>query len=656
MIHRKSQFAILGEKYLQKFILGTPETGGTRFLARCHFKLSSVLDFWQVRLIVVISILLFTFGHASEAGALTRGEPFSPLISDSSTELLYSSRIKYLPTQAEVWVEHEGPLLWQAEDYDLYQGALIEYLLPGRTQLGDEPAFYLWRYSMNARILLNGVVISEIGEFYPPSRNLHLPQLAKLPISLLREDENKVHVELVVVPGYGYLLPPALGQYDALKVQYDLRYFNQITLHKIIFGLTVFLMLLGLLLWLFDTSTSSYFYFSLGAFSWAIYSLNPFIQSIPFSSSAWLWLLHTFVDVFSVSMVMFIHRHYAIRRSKVEKCAWGYVIINTMGYAILPGDNFSQYSAYLHLGSFVLVIYGFWTCLTLGYRHERRDAYAFAICFLGFLTLGIHDVLLATAVVEELWINSFFMLGLGAPLFLLCAGAQLMWQLKRANVHMEWSLNKAKARLDESFAVRTQLEKDSAAAEERARIYRDLHDDLGAKLLDMIYLAENGKQASLAREALGEMRSIVSSPQYRPLYLSDWSTITALDVTERLDEAKITLHWHTHGVSDELGKGPLLSGIQQYHLTRIVRELVSNAIKHAQATVVSIDLTLDDMLGMNYEDNGVGTTSSALMGTGMAGIRRRVQELGGHSSSENKSQELQPAVGFKFWLKVPLAG
>lgn len=602
-----------------------------------------------------LSIALLSLVYASPTGASNLEDSLSPLTSDSSIELLYTSKVKYLPAQNDEWIVLEGPILWQGEDYERYRGAVIEYLLPGRTQLGNEPAFYLWRYSMNARILLNGVIVSEVGEFDPPSRNLHLPQLAKLPINLLQEDKNIVHVELVVVPGYGYLLPPALGPYETLKVQYDQRYFNQITLHQIIFGLTVFLMLLGLFLWLFDTSTSSYLYFSLAAFSWAIYSINPFIQSIPFSSGAWLWLLHTFVDVFSVSMVLFIHRHFAIHKPRIEKFGWLYVCIATVGYALLPGENFSETSALLHLGSFVLMIYGAWICLSLGLKDGRRDAHAFVICFLGFLALGIHDVLLTTAVVEELWINSFFMLGLGAPLFLLCAGAQLMWQLKRANVHMEWSLNNAKMRLDESYAARAQLEKESAAAQERTRIYRDLHDDLGAKLLDMIYLAEDGKQAALAREVLGEMRSIVSIPQYLPLHLSDWSTLTVLAVTERLEETNITLQWTTRGVSDESRKGALLSGIQQYHLTRIVRELITNAIKHSQASAISIELTSGEELGLCYEDNGVGGKSGVLMGNGLAGIHRRIQELNGQSSYAEALQEVELSAGFRFWLKIPLA-
>ena len=52
----------------------------------------------------------------------------------------------------------------------------------------------------------------------------------------------------------------------------------------------------------------------------------------------------------------------------------------------------------------------------------------------------------------------------------------------------------ARQRMEEQRQLRLQV-----AADERERIYNDLHDDLGAKLLSLIYSAQSPMQADLAR-------------------------------------------------------------------------------------------------------------------------------------------------------------
>ena len=71
--------------------------------------------------------------------------------------------------------------------------------------------------------------------------------------------------------------------------------------------------------------------------------------------------------------------------------------------------------------------------------------------------------------------------------------------------------------------------------------------------------------------------------------------------------------------------------VQWSALTRILRELVSNAISHARARTVEVSLTLaDDCLTLSVSDDGQGTDPSVWAhGLGLGGVRKRVKQLGG---------------------------
>jgi signal transduction histidine kinase len=73
-----------------------------------------------------------------------------------------------------------------------------------------------------------------------------------------------------------------------------------------------------------------------------------------------------------------------------------------------------------------------------------------------------------------------------------------------------------------------------------------------------------------------------------------------------------------------------LSVVQWSVLTRILRELVSNAMAHAHATRVDIDAGLErGVLALSVTDNGIGRKPDAWRhGLGLGGVRKRVWQLG----------------------------
>ena len=169
------------------------------------------------------------------------------------------------------------------------------------------------------------------------------------------------------------------------------------------------------------------------------------------------------------------------------------------------------------------------------------------------------------------------------------------------------------------------------AADERERIADDLHDDLGAKLLSLVHASEQADTAvaTQAREALEEMRLSVRNLKARPLPVADMLADWRAETVSRLAAAGIAVDWDAY-LPDGAPLMPVRTGAQ---LTRVLREAVSNVIRHSGGghCRVLIDVGESD-LHLEVEDNGHGLDPVAVavsVGNGLPNIERRVRRLGG---------------------------
>jgi signal transduction histidine kinase len=172
-------------------------------------------------------------------------------------------------------------------------------------------------------------------------------------------------------------------------------------------------------------------------------------------------------------------------------------------------------------------------------------------------------------------------------------------------------------------------------SEERARLAQDLHDDIGARLLTLMYKAHSPEMEEYVRHTLQDLKTLtrgLAAPNHR---LSHAAAEWKADLTQRLTAAHIALGWNCTFDED-----CLLTVVQWSALTRVLRELVSNIISHAQARRVDIDFSLEnDRLDLSVIDDGIGRNPRAWShGLGLGGVRKRVKQLGG----EVEWRELSP--------------
>lgn len=163
-------------------------------------------------------------------------------------------------------------------------------------------------------------------------------------------------------------------------------------------------------------------------------------------------------------------------------------------------------------------------------------------------------------------------------------------------------------------------------AEERQRIAQDLHDDIGARLLTLMYKASDREMEEYIRHTLLDLKTLTRGLAASSHSLSHAAAEWKADLQQRLAAAKLRFEWQFEADHD-----PALNVVQWSALTRILRELVSNAIYHAQAARVQVSLRLAaGTLTLRVADDGGGTDPAAWShGLGLGGVRKRVRALGG---------------------------
>jgi signal transduction histidine kinase len=151
-----------------------------------------------------------------------------------------------------------------------------------------------------------------------------------------------------------------------------------------------------------------------------------------------------------------------------------------------------------------------------------------------------------------------------------------------------------------------------------------------------------------AQQALKEMRLLVY--ELRPLALEQAGLADALQ--HRLDAVE-----KRAGVDAQLrvNLDRDLPPIVENGLYRIAQEALNNALKHAEATTISVSLnTNDGCVEMEVMDNGKGFDPQAVQdqgGLGMISIRERATALHGESSITST-----PGQGTRVWVRTPLDG
>ena len=196
-----------------------------------------------------------------------------------------------------------------------------------------------------------------------------------------------------------------------------------------------------------------------------------------------------------------------------------------------------------------------------------------------------------------------------------------------------------------------------AQEEERARVARDLHDEVNQSLTGLLLRLEAAREAAppqlegeiaetkaLANQAMNELLSLAR--QLRPTALDDLGLAAAIGgQVEQLSRGELDARLEVDGDFSDLGDDA------QLVVYRVAQEALSNAARHSDASRVEVRLRRDEGGGVVLEvaDDGRGFAfDESERGLGIGGMRERALLIGGDLTIESR-----PGAGTTVRLRVP---
>ena len=194
---------------------------------------------------------------------------------------------------------------------------------------------------------------------------------------------------------------------------------------------------------------------------------------------------------------------------------------------------------------------------------------------------------------------------------------------------------------------------ESAREEERTRIARELHDQLGQALtamkFDLAWLTDRLAQkdvtlAEKAKTVTTQMDTMIKtvrriSTELRPGMLDDLGLAASIEWQARDFEKRTGIMCVVHVPTEELS----LTRAQSIAVFRIFQEALTNVARHAGAQLIEVSLeTTPEALTLQVQDDGRGIQVQEIAGLhslGLLGMRERAKRLGGAFDIQGVSGE-----------------
>ncbi len=194
-------------------------------------------------------------------------------------------------------------------------------------------------------------------------------------------------------------------------------------------------------------------------------------------------------------------------------------------------------------------------------------------------------------------------------------------------------------------AALSQIETQNKLQEQRLRISRDLHDNIGAQLTFIISSIDNLKYGFTdISEKLGNKLTSISNFTSQTIYeLRDtiWAmnkeNITFEDLQARIanfiehaKNASETTEF-SFQIDKDVDEAQVFSSVEGMNIYRIIQEAVNNALKYASADEIEVNISKEEkQYHINVTDNGKGfDTNTIEMGNGINNMKKRAREIGG---------------------------
>jgi two-component system sensor histidine kinase UhpB len=522
-------------------------------------------------------------------------------------------------------------------------------------------AAYIERVCSNAEVRLNGFLVHSGGRMSEPlTRNCAYPQLMTLPASLLKPEGNTLDVK---VQGYavqkvssrqrsGGLSAIKVGPQALLAQEQASQTFWNVTAVKLLAVATTVLAAFLLFLRAVNPKEAHLGYLGLLILGWNVLGLRSWWADIPLDTYTVELLSCVGFAIVTGFTVQFLLSYSALRSRMIEAGLLAQCLMVPLTLVLAGPQRLFNLSSAWYLLMVLEVVAMMVLYLYTERRARRRTFWPMA----AMMTVLVVLVAMERAAQFD-WMPRVNLLNFALPvIFFVIASRQFkvfglaLRSAEAARNSLERRIAEATAEMERNYVQMAELRVEQVTEKERKRIAGDLHDDLGAKLLTIVHTSESERISSLAREALEEMRLSVRGLTGKPLPVADALADWRAETVSRLGQAGIEVDWRspTEDVTQ------LLSARAFVQTTRILREAVSNVIKHSGASHCKVRCTLGQQdFVLVVQDNGKGIPmeldGKLDRGHGMASMKHRAKQMQGQCLVESG-----PGYGTVIRLTLPL--
>lgn len=502
---------------------------------------------------------------------------------------------------------------------------------------------YFARISSSASIWLNTVEIGNTSELFGPTSNAwNHPQLFEMPTEFLKEGSNSLQIRLKVIETeMGMLYEAMIGPYSQLEKIHARATFFKVTASKILTGVMLLGVAIMAIFYFYVHVPTSYLWFMVASLFWAVYSMELFVVDVPMPYGVWDWLVSFSLFAAPACYFAAVARMLNWRSRATE---WVLIIlagIHPITALTLSPIAFSLVSfIYLVLSAIIVIAIGV-MLLVKGWQRRNANGTWMLVSGAVVTTMILYDVYMYYFEITAVMAPKYYFMPLVATVF----GASVSFN-RIISVTKE----------NEKFRVNFQTV-DSAISSERERLLREIHDGVGGQLVSTLAILEKGDFRSedimdSVKTSLDDLRLILNSLE--PVanqgdVLGILATIRER-LERRLSQAGIQLRWAVNDI-------PVVENFgseQALQLMRILQEAITNVVKHAKATEITLTCTEEMRNGkagisIQVIDNGIGSVEpQSTSGYGIRNMQQRAEMLNGALTVEQDKN----GSTVKLWMPI----
>ena len=598
---------------------------------------------------------------------------------------------------------HEGPVMlpdsWEASAPHRRGTVRYRLALPDAALRWPPSALFVPRAGNAYSLALNGHTLLSAGDVRrgeaEPSRS---PLLLPLPAAALRESGNVLDIELSGQPWREPGLSTVwVGPMDELLPRYARLHDHQVRGAWLVSAAASVMGALALLL-AWRARRFVYACFGAASLLWAWRMSRMQLELGGPGTPLGTVLFHASYAWFAVLMALYALAAVGRDTPRVRALlgAWAAAALGLA--AGLVALEAPLLRGLLVAGTLVLAAWLLAVLLATAWRQRSSTALLLALATLGSAAVGARDLWVFRVLHDYgalTWSRYTILLLLAVLAWLLVDEfARSAAALRALNRELLDRVAGKERELQRAFEATRERERAQAVLAERDRILREMHDGLGGRLVAALALTSQlSRQAAVAAppadapggtpapaatgaldeplrelkmaldDCLIELRLALDSLETDRRSLVEALGELRFRVEPSLRAAGVRLVWQ---VADAASEVELPAG-ETLHVLRIVREALTNVIKHAQATVawLRLDARADGTLVLAVVDNGLRQRAAAEErspwplfvpptvvhgGRGLANMQRRARTLGGSLESGPHPE------GWAVTLSLPFAG